>query len=103
MNGGLLAGFCGININVLGQLTATGEELLQECPKFLMVLLEMVVNYPFYNVKMPNVVTPGNMIVGFASELDKTVTNNPEIKNSVVVSLINTLPEIIKKVSFSSL
>ena len=99
---GTLAGFYGININVLGQLTATDEELLQECPKYLMEVLEMVINYPFYNIKMPNVITPGNMIVEFGGELNRTVSNNPEIKNSLAVSLISTLSKITKKVSFSS-
>ena len=37
-----LADFNSININVLGPLT--DEELLQECPKSLMELLDMVVN-----------------------------------------------------------
>ena len=50
----------------------------------------MVINYPFYNVKMPNVITPGNMKVEFAGELNRIVSNNPEIKNSLAVSLIST-------------
>ena len=54
---GTLAGFYGININVLGQLTATDKELLQECPKFLMEVLKMVINCPFYIIKIPNVIT----------------------------------------------
>ena len=40
----------------------------------------MVINYFFYNIKRPNVITPGNMIVAFASELNRTATNNPEIE-----------------------
>ena len=46
--------------------------------------LEMVINYLFYNIKMPNVITLGNMIVTFAIELNRTVTNNPEIKSLVL-------------------
>ena len=102
INGGLLAGLYGININVLGKLTATDEELLQECPKFLMEVLEMVINYPFYNIKMPNVIIPEKMIAGFVSELNRTVTRNPEIKNSLGVSLVSTLQSV-KNVSFSNL
>ena len=49
--------------------------------------LEMVINYLFYNIKMPNVITLGNMIVTFAIELNRTVTNNPEIKKSLVLSI----------------
>ena len=67
-----------------------------------MEVLEVVINYPFYNIKMSNVITPANVTVGFASELNKTVTNNPKIKNCLAVSLISTLSEITKKVSFSS-
>ena len=44
----------------------------------------MVINYPFYNISMPNVITRGKMIVEFAGEL------------------ISTLSEFNKKVSFSS-
>ena len=83
-------------------MTATDEELFQECPKFLMEVLEMVINYLFCSIKAPNVITPGNIIVAFASELNRTVTNNPEIKKSLAVSLISTLSEFTKKVSFSS-
>ena len=49
--------------------------------------LEMVINYLFYNIKMPNVITLGNMIVTFVIELNRTVTNNPEIKKSLVLSI----------------
>ena len=62
----------------------------------------MVINYPFYSIKIPNVITTGNMIVAFASELNRTVTNNPELKNSLATSLTSTLSEITKKVTFSS-
>ena len=62
----------------------------------------MVIDYPFYNLKMLIVISPGNMIVAFASELNRTVTNHSEIKKSLAVSLISTLLEITKKVSFSS-
>ena len=34
----------------------------------------MVINYLFYNIKMPNVITSGTMIVAFAIELNRTVT-----------------------------
>ena len=71
---GTLTGFCGISFNVLGQLAATDEELLQECPEFLMEVLEMVINYPFYNIKMPKLITLGNMIVEFSGELNRTVS-----------------------------
>ena len=51
---------------------------------------------------MPTVVSPGNMIVAFASELNRTLTKSPELKNSLGVSQISTLSEIIKNVSFDS-
>ena len=100
---GILAGLYSININVLRQLTASDEELLQECRKFLTEVLEMVINYPFYNIRMPNVKIPGNMIVEFAGELNRRVSNNPKIKNLLAVSLVSTLSEIPKKVWFSVL
>ena len=62
-----------------------------------MEVLEMVTNNPFYNIKMKNVITPGNMIIGSASKLSRSVTNNPEIKNLLGISLISTLSGIIKK------
>ena len=68
INGYLLAGFYCININVLGKLTATDEELLQDCLTFLMEFYEMVISYPFYNIKMPNVITSRNMVVESAGE-----------------------------------
>ena len=46
--------------------------------------------------------TPGNMIVAFLSELNRPVTNNPGMKKSLAVSLISTLSKITKKVSFGS-
>ena len=95
---GILAGLYSININVLRQLTASDEELLQECRKFLTEVLEMVINYPFYNIRMPNVKIPGNMIVEFAGELNRRVSNNPKIKNLLAASLVSTLSEIPKKV-----
>ena len=42
------------------------------------------------------------MIVEFAGELNKTVSNNPETKSSLAVSLISTSSEVAKKFSFSS-
>ena len=78
----------------------TNEELIQESPKFLQKVVDIIIDYPYYNIQVPNVITPGNLVVALAKELKNALSKNKEIAESLSRSIVDKINNILQEVKF---